>query len=209
MNEEKFEIYEYSNLTSQMKENFFAFCEDASYEAENPASVNMFDDDWENQSHTLPFILEKTDRFNQPNGAFHILTLDGSIVACAGVYISDFDRKVAILGCRTWVHENYRHRILLREYLLPVHKQWAIDNKCDVLVLTFNQYNKNLIKTFQRLRLGEANKDRITSRADHHLFYTNMNVLDFPVIIKNTKQWVTYEKMSDYDFDWESIRVLE
>lgn len=208
MNEERFEIYEYKDFTTEMKKNFFTFCEDASYEALNPASVNMFDDDWENQPHTLPYILEKSDRFKEPNGSFHILTANGSIIACAGVYKSDFDSRVAILGCRTWVNESYRHRILLREYLLPVHKQWAIDNKCDVLVLTFNQYNKNLIKTFQRLRLGESN-DRISSREDRHLFYTNMHVLDYPVTIKNTKQWVTYERLSDYDFDWESIRHID
>ncbi len=206
MIEEKFEIFEYSSLSESMKENFFLFCQDArTFEPFHPAAENMYDEDWDNKPHTLPYILEKTDRFKGDVGSFHILTVNQVIIACAGVYRSDFDSKVAILGCRTWVHENYRHRILIREHLLPVHKQWAIQHDCDILTLTFNVYNKNLIKTFQRLRLGE-NKDRITSRQEKHLFYNNLNVLDYPVIIKNTEQWIIYEKLGDRDFNWESIK---
>jgi len=205
--EDKFDIYEYNSISDELKKAFFLFCEESSIsEPFNPSAVNMYDVDWGSKSHTLPYILEKTDRFKDSTGTFHILTINDKIVACAGVYRSDFDDKIAILGCRTWVHENFRHRILVREFLLPIQKEWALKNNCDILVLTFNDYNKNLIKTFQRLRLGEK-VDRIKSRQEKHLFYHNLNVLDYPVIIKNTVQWVIYEKVNDRDFDWESIKA--
>jgi len=206
--EEKITIIEYKDLDETMKKAFFLFCEDASLEPFKPAAVNMYDDDWENKSNTLPYILEKTDRFNEPSGTFHILTIDNKIVACAGVYISEFDNRVALLGVRTWVHEFYRHRLVVREHVLPLQKQWAIDRGCDVLALTFNDYNKNVIKAFQRIRLGE-NAERLGERSTEHLFFQNMNVLDYQVTVKNTPQWVAYEKMTDYDFDWESIKVSE
>lgn len=206
--EEKITILEYHNLDERMKKNFFIFCEDASLEPFKPAAVNMYDDDWENQAHTLPYILEKTDRFTEPNGVFHILIIDDKIVACAGVYISEFDNKVALLGVRTWVHEYYRHRLVVREHVLPLQKKWAIEKGCEILALTFNDYNKNVIKAFQRIRLGEQS-DRLTERSQHHLFFNNMNVLDYQVNVKNTPQWVAYEKLTDYDFDWESIKVSE
>lgn len=206
--EEKITVIEYKDLDEKMKKNFLIFCEDASLDPYLPAAENMYSEDWQNQEHTLPFILEKTSRFDAPIGTFHVLTVNDNIVACAGVYRSDFDEDVAILGCRTWVHEYYRHRLFVRNYILPVQKKWAIENNCRVLAITFNDYNKNLIKTFQRLRMGE-NSERLGSRTDEHLFFKNMNVIEYPVLVKNTLQWVAYEKLTDYDFDWESIKVSE
>lgn len=206
--EEKITIIEYQDLDEKMKKNFFLFCEDASLEPYMPAATNMYDADWENQPHTLPYILEKTDRFKAPNGVFHILTVDNKFVACAGAYISEFDDKVALLGVRTWVHEFYRHRLVVREHVLPLQKKWAIDKGCEVVALTFNDYNKNIIKAFQRIRLGE-HTGRLDNRTTEHVFFNDMNVLDYPVTIKNTAQWVAYEKLTDYDFDWESIKANE
>lgn len=202
---EKISIIEYKDLDEQMKKQFFLFCQDASLEPFKPAAENMYDADWENKSNTLPYILEKTDRFDEPNGVFHILLIDDNIVACAGVYISEFDNKVALLGVRTWVHEFYRNRLVVREHILPKQKEWAIARNCEILALTFNDYNKNVIKAFQRIRLGEYS-NRITERTSAHLFSSNMNVLDYSVIIKHTPQWVAYEKLSDYDFDWGSLK---
>mgnify|MGYP003352729159 CR=1 FL=1 len=68
---------------------------------------------------------ETRSRFNGINGEFHIFYDGSSVVACGGVYVSQFNKHIAIAGVRTWTDNNYRHRSLLREYLLPLHKTLA------------------------------------------------------------------------------------
>ena len=33
--------------------------------------------------------------------------------------------------------------------MLPLHKRWAIENKCEIIALSFNEYNKNIIEIFK------------------------------------------------------------
>ena len=106
-------------------------------------------------------------------------------------------------GTRTWVSENYRNRQVAAYILLPAHKQWAIDNGYKQIALCFNEYNKNLIRTWKRKRLGEDRSPRTADR----IFYDNLYELDFPVNIQYTKQWVIYEKLDkDWQFDWSTLK---
>ena len=61
------------------KEIFFNFLKDIN--TTDPASSNMWDDDWESKNYTLPYILEKTNRFDGENGEFHIVFDDDKIIA--------------------------------------------------------------------------------------------------------------------------------
>ena len=194
----------YNNLSSIEKINFYSFLESTQLESKS-ASSNMWHDNWINEKHTLPFILNNTERFNDNNGEYHILFDGETIVACGGVYISNFSKHIAFIGVRTWVNKTYRNQSILREYLLPVQKAWCQEKQIKIIALTFNDYNKNLIQVFQKRRLGETT-DRITTRQSHHLFYSNLTKVEFPVIVQHTKQWVIYEILdSTFNFDWESI----
>ena len=189
--------FDYTNV-----DNFLDFCKTASLEVDQPAASNMWHDNWSEENYTLPYILFKDNRFKNPKGEFFILKHNDLIIGCSGVYISEFNNQIGILGCRTWVSKDYRNQSLVRDYILPAHKQWAIDNNCKVIAITFNDYNKNLIETFKRKRLGETR----SPRQPHHLFYSNFNEVDFPVVIQHTRQWVIYEKLDvTFDFDWTSI----
>jgi hypothetical protein len=123
------------------------------------------------------------------------------------VYISDFSNRIAIGGVRTWVTKEYRNNSILREYLLPAHKLWCQERNIDILALTFNEYNKNLPKVFKRRRLGES-IERITSREPKHLFYSGLHEVPFALSIQYTKQWLIYEKLSDWNFNWETIKWI-
>lgn len=194
----------YNNLSVIEKENFYTFLKSTQLETK-PASANMWQDDWISKDTTLPFILKNTDRFNTVNGEYYILFDQSTIVACGGVYISDFSQDVAIIGVRTWVNKDYRNKSILREQLLPAQKKWCTDRNIKIIALTFNEYNKNLIQVFQKRRLGET-IDRITTRKPYHLFYNNLTKVEFPVVIQYTKQWVIYEILdSTFNFDWKSI----
>jgi hypothetical protein len=194
----------YNRLSTDEKENFYSFLKSTQLESK-PAGVNMWDDEWFDKNNTLPFILENTDRFDSNNGEYHILFEGSTVVACGGVYISNFSQDVALIGVRTWVNKNYRNNSILRERLLPVQKAWCQKNGIKILALSFNEYNKNIIQVFKKRRLGET-KERIKTRKPHHLFYSNFNELQFPVIIQYTKQWIAYEVIDpSVSFDWNSI----
>ena len=194
----------YTSLNKKEKNHFFEYLR--SIKATNVQSyANMWDDNWITEVNTLPYVLENTDRFNDNNGKFHIIYNDSDIVACGGVYQSQFNDLIGIGGVRTWTNDKYRHQSLLREFLLPLHKTWCIEHNMKMIVLSFNEYNKNLIQVFKRRRLGEQ-KERIHNREPHHLFYNGVNELEFPVTIQYTKQWIMYEKLDPlFEFDWSSI----
>jgi hypothetical protein len=197
-------VITYNNLSAIEKEQFYAFLKSTQLESK-PASINMWHDNWIDKTNTLPFILENTNRFDGINGTYHILFNDSTIVACSGVYISDFSNNVALAGVRTWVSKDYRHNSIIREYLLPVQKEWCREKTVKIIALTFNDYNKNLIQVFKKRRLGET-KERIKTRQPSHLFYNNFNEVNIPVVVQYTKQWLVYELLDlDFIFDWKSI----
>jgi len=197
-------ITRYSDLNNNIE--FFNFLKTQSKEIEQPASVNLWSEDWETNVHTLPYILTNTNRFDGTNGDFFILYDNDKIVACGGVYTSEFSKDIAIAGVRTWVAKEYRHLTLNKDYLLVEHKKWAIDRNMKMIALSFNEYNKNIIQIFKRGRLGEK-PGRINSRKPIHLFYNGLHEVKFPVTIQYTPQWVIYEKLDEnFDFDWSVLK---
>jgi len=194
-------IVTYSEIDKNL---FFNFCKEASLEVSQPASKNMWADNWQERNDTLPYLLEIEHRFD--NGEFYILIHKDAIIGCSGVYISEFSPDVCIAGVRTWIHKDFRNDSINREYLLPAQKQWCIDRRCKVIALTFNEYNKNIIQIFKRKRLGELT-DRVSCREPRHLFFNGLEELSFPVKIQYTKQWLIYEKLdTSWQFDWNQIQ---
>ena len=147
------------------------------------------------------YILENTNRF-KINGFYQVLFDDDKVIASGGGYASEFSNDIAILGTRTWIQKDHRHKLISREYLLPNEKKWAIENGFKAIMLTFNQYNKNLIKLWYRSRLGESR----SIRESRHFGFNGVTEIEFPVTIQFTKQWIIYEKLDeDFCFDWNSI----
>lgn len=190
----------YKDLTSYQREIFFDFLRVASKETTQPAHENMWNGDWQNQTHTLPYILEKTNRFSI-GGTYNIVFDRDIVIACSGVYTSTFCPNLAIAGTRTWINKDYRNKSIARE-TLATEKSWAIENKFKAIGICFNDYNKNLIEIWKRQRLGEKR----TPRMPYHLFFNGVSEVPFPVTIQYTKQWLIYEKLEeDFDFNWNVI----
>lgn len=183
-------IRTFDTLSPEEKNKFYDFCKEQSGE---PAASNMW---------SLKHILEGNTRFDGQKGQFYILYDGETIAGCSGVYLSDFDKRIAFAGTRTWIAHAYRNQSLNKFYLLPIQKKWAIEKGCKQIALCFNIYNKNLIKIFFRTRLGE-NPDRVSIRTPDQLFYLNITELPFSVNIQDTEQWVIYEKLDpNWEFDW-------
>lgn len=174
------------------------FCKIESFRKEH-AAVNMWDVDWELKPNTLLYILSKDNRFSNPLGNFYLLYDDDKVIGCSGIYVSDFSEKIAIAGTRTWLSHGYRTKQYVRDFLLTEQKRWAIRNNISIIALTFNSYNKNLIKLFRK---GQ----KLQTRSKDHLFYNNINYLDYTVMIKGVPQWVIYENLSNYFFNWETLK---
>jgi len=185
--------------------SILTFCKLAYAKLDN-AAINMWAEDWRNNPNTLPYMLFNTSRFNSSSGEFNFLISEDELIACAGVYVSEFDKHISIAGTRTWVVPKFRNLNLVRDHLLPSHKSWSVNHGCKQVAICFNNYNKNLAKIFYRNRLGE-NNSRLFYRTPEHLFYSNINELPFSVTIQHTEQWVLYEKLDpNWEFNWTRIK---
>jgi hypothetical protein len=194
------EVKKFREISETERAEFKDYCYKQSL-LDHPASKNMFGD----ENNTLNYILDNTDRFNNYKGEFYILYVDNEIAACSGIYKAEFCKHVALAGTRTWTTEKFKNKNLHRNILLPVQKSWAISNDCKQIAICFNDYNKNLMKVPYRSRAGEGP----IRRTKKHLFYSNINRVEFPVNIQNTKQWVLYEKLDvNWDFDWKTIEYV-
>jgi hypothetical protein len=194
-----YSVVEYSDVDQQ---DFFNFCQTALLDTEQPASVNMWDDDWTTATHTLPYLLEVEKRFAN-NGKFFVLLDHDKIIACSGIYQSDFNQHIAICGIRSWVNKEYRGQFLLGSPLFTAKVKWAKANSYKQIAITFNDYNSKLMKIFIRNGAGVKKNRQVDS-----LFYTGVNQVPFLVNIKYTPQWVLYQKLDpNWEFNYNSIRV--
>ncbi len=187
----------YYSLSTNQQQDFFNYL--SQVRDPSPAFDNMWAEDWNAKSNTLPYILNKTEKFRPGSGDYFVVYDNDTIVGMGGVCYSSFNKFIALAGVRTWVNPHYRNRALLKEHLLPYHRAWAVANKCRQIALTFNDYNKNIAEIFKRNRAG-------TPRLEHNLFYNGLEELKFPVIIQKTPQWVIYERLdSSWNFNWDCI----
>ena len=197
-------IKKYTKLTPAELKRFWSTLELESQRDTGPAMVNMHSSSWRQEKNTLRYILEVENKFNPGE---YFVVFDGRLpVASGGVYFSEWTQEIAMAGIRTWAHTEHRNKLLVAEYILPACKKWAVKNKCSAITLTFNEYNKNLIKVFSRIRIGEK-ADRITGRGPEKLFYNGLKIIDYPLEINYTKQWVIYENLSEiFDFNWQELQ---
>jgi hypothetical protein len=201
-------VKSFNTLTEIEKTNFYADLKKIAGSGD-PAAENMWHDDWLFHTNTLPYLLESTNRFPPDLGEFYMVYDRNEFIACGGVYKSAFDPHIALAGVRTWINKNYRNKGIVGDTLLTIHKQWAIENNCKQIALSFNDYNKNIINIFKRNRLGEEN-NRLGKRTTRNLFYNGIKELDFPVTIQYTKQWVIYEQLDpEWTYDWSIIEHKE
>lgn len=181
------QVKDYCSVSKSQLEDFFA----KESESDDPSAANM--------KEMIPLIHE---RFVL-DGCFHVLMDDERIIGCSGAYVSNFSRDVALLGCRSWLVKEARNQSYIRDMLLPMQRSWAIKRETKIVALSFNEHNKNLRELFQRRVMKRIPRDHTM------MFYNNIHVLDYAVNIQHVPQWVIYEKLSDWDFDWQSIRALD
>lgn len=196
------EVVAYSkvNQDSAFFSKIIDWCESAARE-QTPAAVNHNVEDWHEDEKSLPYILYHKNRYDR-RGEYFFLLDDNEIIAGSGIYRSDFCHDLAIGGSRTYVNPDYRAKWLVAKYLLPAQLRWAERRYYRAVALTFNEYNKKVINAITRTGLGIKK-----NRTPDMMFYEAVYTVDYPVLIKNTPQWVIYHKIDrDFDFDWSTIQ---
>jgi len=184
------------------KTEVIEFAKNASLFTEDPAHENMWKPSWEDRPETFPYLVYLSPRFIEDNGQMYAVKIDGIIEAVGGVHISSFDKNVALAGVRTWVNPEHRGKFLIGQYIMPLQRQWAKEKGCKLFFLTFNDYNKNLIKVLKRGGMGRKKIGTFSG-----LFENGMHEAPFPCNIQYTKQWVVYESFdTSYIFNWDSIK---
>jgi hypothetical protein len=192
-----------SNLVhdASFKKELINFCKTAYHNKKDPAHVNMWHPDWENNSETLLFNIFVSKRLCGATGETFLLWRDDLLIAVSSVYVSSFDSNVAIGGVRSWVVGKYRGDLMIGRYLLPLQYQWAKKRNLKTFMLTFNDYNKKLINIIKRSGFG-----RVKNRTEEKPFFYGVHTIDFPVTIQHTKQWIVYDKIDkNYEPNWKKI----
>lgn len=179
------------------------FCQKCELETSQPAYDNMSFTNWENKTNTLLYLLLKTTQFSKENGIFSFIYNDNNeIIASCGAYKSEFDSNVVIGGVRSWKLPKFRGLPDIATKIMPYHYDWAIQNNAKIFILTFNEYNKKMMRVLHRsgefqgkqfLKFGEKPSD----------FYPSMDVLPFMIRVKNVMQHVLYKKIDpNYQPKW-------
>lgn len=177
-------------LQSNILDDLHRLCHEAEQNISMPAHVNMMLDQWENKPNTLMYLLRKTDRFHSGNGLFTLLyDIDNNprrIIACSGIYRSNFDHNVAIGGVRTWKIKDYRNRYLVSKYIFTDQINWCRSNGLKIFALTFNEYNLKVMKILNKsgLYLDSINED--------------MEMLDRKSYIQGVNQYVMFQRIDPY-----------
>jgi hypothetical protein len=195
----------FQTLDAGQKLKFYNDLKSEILHSNDPAAVNMWDENWESNNKSLLFILNKRNRFNPPTGDYYIVYDGDKFAGSAGVYKADFCNEIAIAGVRAWIPKAYQNKGIIRNILLPAHREWAIKNNCKQVALSFNDYNKNMAEVFKgKRRLGESRPPK----TERHMFYSGIESLNYPVTIQYTPQWVIYEKLDkNWEFDWSSLKL--
>lgn len=198
----------YDQLTDSQKQEFFDYLSTLPDKDSGPAVANMWDEEWSKKINTLPYALTNTSRFST-RGCYYILYgPDRRVWACSGVHVSEFNANIGLAGSRTYVDKTHRNQLLIYKVLLPLQKAWCVQQNLSIVALSFNEYNRNLIKVFSSSRMG-VSKQAFNIKTPNDIFYSGMHVVPFPVTIKKTRQWVIYEKLGSWDYDWSEIKASE
>jgi hypothetical protein len=197
-------VKSYHELTTEAREQFFAYLKLLPQQDSSPAVQNLWHDNWTEKINTLPHALTHTDRYSARGDYFIMYDGNHRIIAHSGVHVSAFHPRVALAGSRSYVVPDHRNQLLIYNILLPKQKLWCQTHDIDVMALTFNEHNKSLIKVFTHKRFG-ISKHALIDKKPQDIFHTGLHVVPFPVIVKQTRQWVIYERFSSWDYDWTLI----
>ena len=192
------------------QEKIINFCQQAYNENKHEARTNMSVENWQNSPASLLYVLIIEKRFSRQNGGLQLLiNAQDDIVALGGYYRSDFNDNIYLMGVRTWVLKQFRHELLVAEYLLPYQLSEIQKKLGHFAVISFNESTRSFAKLIGRSNKNPDAKLKFFFDKKYPDIYKDMVLWKSPVKIKNVKQWILVKKLSDSSFDWNSLNWVE
>jgi hypothetical protein len=173
----------------------------------NPDESGNYDvDDWDNKPHTLLYVLFKDNRFNSERGGLVLIYDNNKLCGISGYNRSTFNSDVYILGARTIIDKEYRHRLLMSSYFIPTQIEQVRD-RAKMVVFIFDK--KNVFNLYDIFTSGKLNLFLKNKYQEFAHIWDNLKAVEFPIIIyKGTIHNALYINIDpDYSFDWDSLRA--
>lgn len=194
------------SISIEWLQKITSFCEKAGSENKHDAAINMQVHEWQNQPQSLLYLLCIEKRFHSTRGGLFLLISDNEIIALSGYYKADFNDQIYIMGVRSWVLKPYRLNLLIADYLLTSQFEKIKTFKAKMAIITFNESTKAFADLIQRTNKNLHIENKFFFGKNYPKIYEDMVLVDFPVNIKKTKQWILIKKLSDIEFDWNTLR---
>lgn len=186
------------------------FCRISYQENKHEAHINMQYEDWEKAPASLLYLLCIEKRFSIHNGGLQLLVNEGgSIVAVSGYYRSDFNDRIYIIGVRSWVLKEFRHNLLIAEYMLPYQLNEVVKRNADFALITFNESTRAFAQLIERANKNPNDSLKFFFGSKYPDLYKDMKLWPYPLKIKNVKQWVLIKSLTKSHFDWASLTWTE
>lgn len=106
----------------------------------HPAIINMS----ETNNAGLLYNIKNKKRWNAANGEIAIVRYQNDVIAVSAVEKSSLHNHLCIGGIRCWIDSKHRTKNIASKYLLDSNLNYAKNHNMWAMMLTFNEYNKDL-----------------------------------------------------------------
>lgn len=192
------------NHLDEIKKHILAltrFCKRAELDS-SPTSENMAFTNWQINNASLLYLLKIEQRLTWPKGCFYIVYEKNDIVACSGLYISEFSPDIIIGGVRAYTLSEFRTKYIHGNIIFPKQIQTAKEKGAKLFLLSFNSYNDKLYKFIVRGSQGKGTAFGLGFSDT----YKNFQLHDKQIIIKNVPQTILKLPLEEnYEYDFSNI----
>lgn len=150
-------------------------------------------------------VMFKEQRFSKENGGLCLLMHESEIVGISGYNRSELNPEIWISGVRTLIHTEHRHNVLISKFIVPFQIQSIKERNGKCVIWLFDAGNeKNIFRVVKNGKLNVLLQNQL--EAFKKTAYNNLQVLDYPIVVNHTLQYVIYQYLEDgYTFDWNSL----
>jgi len=173
----------------------------------NPDNTGNYDvEDWENKNYTLLYVFFKLDRFNKENGGVVLVYDNDKLCGISGYHRSPFHDDVFMLGARTLIDHDYRHKLLMSSYFIPKQME-LVNDRAKMAVFIFDK--KNVFNLYDIYTSGKLNLFLKNKYKDFAHIWDNLKSVEFPIVIfQGDVHNALYINLDpNFNFDWESLRA--
>jgi hypothetical protein len=166
--------------------------------------LNYETENWETKPHSFLYVLLVEKRFSRENGGLVMVEDNGWLCGVSGFNRSAFNPEVYILGVRTLIRDEFKHKLMMSNYFVPQQLE-EIRGKAKMVVFLFDLDNHSSLYTFHKK--GKLNLFLKNKLDDLATIWGKLQAVPFPVFINNCNQNALYMKIDDtFAFDWGQMR---